>query len=104
VPEEKDSYTKFEETQERYWKSEKGREAKRRYNLSDAGKNSRERYLKSEKGQEALLRYYLSEQAETTRQKRQALIKLFRLIDKYIKNHPDVSPMEALEQLTKKEL
>jgi len=94
-----DSYEKYLENQKKYWASEKGREAQNKYFQTDAGKTARERYFNSEKGREALLRYYLSEKAETTRQRRQALIKLFRRIDNYLKLHPDATIEEYFAQL-----
>ena len=84
-----DSYTKFEETQKRYWNSPAGKATKQRYTQSELGRENQRRYFESEKGKEALLRYYLSEKAETTRQKRQALLKLFRQLDKYLRKYPD---------------
>ena len=99
MSEPKDSFAKVEEAQAKWRGTEKGKEATKRWNNSDAGKESRERYLKSEKGQEALLRYYLSERAESTRQKRQALIKLFRKLDKYLKLYPDNTIEDFLNQL-----
>lgn len=89
MPVTEDSYEKFEKAQKKYENSEAGRARKIKYNQSDSGKEARERYLKTEKGQGALLRYYLSEKAETTRQKRQALLKLFRQLDNYLREHPD---------------
>lgn len=100
MPVTEDSQEKFDKTQKKYEKSAPGKARKVKWNNSDAGKNSRGKYLKSEMGQEALLRYYLSEKAETTRQQRQALLKLFRQVDKYIREHPEASPQEALEKLT----
>jgi len=89
---------KYLENQRKYWASEGGREAQNRYFQTEAGKEARERYLNSEKGQQALLRYYLSEKAETTRQKRQALIKLFRRLDKYLRENPDKTIEDYLNQ------
>lgn len=84
-----DSYSALERAKEKYANSEKGKTAFRRYAVSDKGKATRQRYFQSEKGQAALLRYYLSEKAESARQKRQALIKLFRKLDKYLRNNPE---------------
>ena len=94
-----ESYEKYLENQKRYWASEAGRKAQNRYFQSDAGKVARDRYFNSEKGKEALLRYYLSEKAETTRQKRQALIKLFRQADKWLRFHPDTTIEDFFTQL-----
>ena len=98
MPEIEDSYSKFEKTQARYWNSEAGKAAKKRYNLSEAGKATRKKYLDSENGQKALLRYYLSEKAETTRQKRQALLKLFRQLDNYLRANPDKTMEDYFNQ------
>jgi hypothetical protein len=88
-PEIKDTYLATERAKEKYRKSDLGKAAKNRYDHSDSGQAARKRYLESEKGKEALLRYYLSEKAESTRQRRQALIKLFRKLDKYLRKYPD---------------
>jgi len=89
MPETEDSYSKFEKTQKKFRSSDKGKAVWTRFNLSDKGKDARKKYLESENGRKALLRYYLSQKAETTRQQRQALIKLFRRLDKYLKSNPD---------------
>ena len=101
MPEIEDSYSKYEKAQERYWNSEAGKAAKKRYNLSEKGKDARKKYLESENGRKALLRYYLSEKAETTRQKRQALLKLFRRLDNYLKENPEKSMQDFFDSLTK---
>lgn len=98
MPVTKDSDEKFQKTQKKYESSEAGKARKTRFNQSDGGKESREKYLKSDLGQAALLRYYLSEKAETTRQKRQALIKLFRKLDRYLKENPDKTIEDFLTQ------
>ena len=86
-----DSYSKVEAAQERYRNTEKGKTAKKRYDQSESGKTARMRYLKSEQGKAALLRYYHSEKAQTQRQQRQATLKLFRKLDKFLELHPDKS-------------
>lgn len=102
MPEIEDPVFKIERAQKRYWSSEAGKATNRRYNLSEKGKDARKKYLESENGKKALLRYYLSEKAETTRQKRQALLKLFRQLDNFLRAHPEKTFQDALEQLTKK--
>ena len=99
MPTSEESIEKYLENQKRYWASEGGRGAQNRYFQTDAGKEARVRYLKSEKGQAALLRYYLSEKAETTRQKRQALIKLFRQANKWLKLNSDKTIEDFFAQL-----
>ena len=102
MPTPKDSYAKIEKAQKKYRNSEKGKELITRYNQSDAGRATREKYLKSELGRKALLRYYLSEKAETARQKRQALLKLFRRLDKYLRENPDKSIEDYFNQQPQK--
>lgn len=103
MPEIEDSYSKYERAQERYWNSEAGKAAKKRYNLSEKGKDARKKYLESENGKKALLRYYLSEKAGTTRQQRQALLKLFRKLDNYLKENPEKTMEDYFNSLAKEE-
>lgn len=84
-----DSCSALEKAKEKYVNSEKGKASYRRYALSEKGKLSKKKYFESEIGKAALFRYYVSEKAETARQQRQALIKLFRKLDKYLRNNPD---------------
>jgi len=98
-----DPYDKIEKAQERYRKSEKGRGAQKRYNQTLKRKETRDRYFKSELGQKALLRYYLSEKAKTTRQQRQALLKLFRRLDKYLKENSEKTIEDYFKQLKPQE-
>jgi len=93
-----DHYTRIEQAQEKYQKSEKGKAARDRWNKSEKGKESREKYLESEKGQEALLRYYLSEKAETNREKRNSLQKLFRKLSTWLDKNPGKTLEDFLEK------
>lgn len=97
----KDTYLATERAKEKYRKSDLGKVAKNRYDNSESGKAARKRYLTSEKGKEALLRYYLSEKAETIRQQRQALIKLFRKLDKYLRKNPEKTIEDYFNSLNK---
>ena len=98
MPVSEESDAKFLKTQRKYERSESGKARQKRYFQSEAGKAAKNRYFQSERGQAALLRYYLSEKAESTRQKRQALIKLFRQADNWLKDNPDKTIEDFLNQ------
>jgi hypothetical protein len=94
-----DAYDKIERAKKKYNSSEKGKAAINRYFSSEKGKEARKRYLNSEKGREALLRYYNSEKAKTARERRQALLKLFRRADKYLKENPGKTIEDFLKEI-----
>lgn len=95
----RDSYSKIEEANSRYWGSEKGKSTKKKYDLSEKGKGARRKYLRSEKGQMALLRYYLSEKGVATRQLRNEMNKLLTQCAKYLEENPNHTITDFLSTL-----
>ena len=79
----------LEEAKEKYRKSEKGKEASKRYMTSPKGKEAKKKYLDSTKGQEAVLK------AQT---KKKATLKVFRDLEKALKEHPELTVEEVIKK------
>jgi len=85
-----ESWDKIEEANKRYINSDKAKKVRSNYSKSDKGKQAAKRYRESEKGKEALQRHYLSEKGKAYRQKRQALMKAVRKVNKLLERDPNL--------------
>ena len=95
----KDPYAKIDETNRRYFSSEKGKSAIKKYANSDKGRETRDNYLKSEKGKAALLRYHLSEKGFATRERRKELNRLLTQCNKFLEENPTLTIDDFFSQL-----